>query len=503
MSFIQSELAFLPGLFANRSKRGSKTRWVDGNLVRFMDGVPAQMGGWTLKAHTGVAIAGAARGIIGWRPNSQNGRFAAIGSDQGAFLYDGDNVSSITPAGFVVGLGGTILGAGYGSDRFGVGTFGTERASTGNLLDASNWTFDMFGETLIGCFSTDGHIYEFTSGTDAALIAIVGAPTARAICMSDERHLFAFGADGVPGRVKWSDRENYRVWEPLETNRAGSYDLQVTSPFQCGKRVRGQILGWTQTEVFAFAPLFNASVYSRDRISTGSGCVGPQACAVVTDNTGETAYWFGRTDFFLYDGFVRTLPCELHDFVFNDVNLLQGAKFEARTNRAFKEVWFWYCSAASAEVDRAVVYNYGNQTWSKALISRLAWLDAGIFDKPLAVDAAGAIYEHESGATADGATMPSYVVSHPITVGVGQQMAELDQFWPDMQEDSTSCKVSFLTRDTPGGATTTIGPYAFNVGDGFVPLAFSTREFQVRIDGNGGKWELGVPLISMQGGSQR
>ncbi len=503
MTFMQSELAFQPGLFSNRSRRASKQRWVDGDLVRFRDGVPAQIGGWQQIATTGATIVGAARGIITFRPNSQAGRYAAIGTSAGAFLFDGAEVSAITPAGFVPGQGGTTIGDGFGSGKFGEDDFGTPRANTGNLIDASNWTFDMFGEAVLGCFSTDGLIYAFTVDEDAALTPIAGAPTARAICVSDERHVFAFGADGVPGRVAWSDRENYSVWEPEATNRAGSYDLQVTSPFQCGHRARGAILGWTATEVFAFAPLSNALVYSREKIATQAGAAGPQAVVVVTDGSGESAYWIGRENFFVFEGYVRVLDCDLHDYVFDDINLTQAARFHARLNVSFSEVWFWYCSAASDEVDRAVVFNYGNGTWSKASVVRLCWADAGVFATPIAVDAVGRLYAHETGATADGAAMPSFILSHPITIGTGQQFAEVDQFWPDMQPDSAPCTVSFICRDAPGGVAYTAGPYPFAIGDEIVPLNIATREVQLRIGGAGGRWEMGLPLISMQGGSLR
>jgi hypothetical protein len=504
MTFQQSELAFQAGLFSNRSRRASKQRWVDGDLVRFRDGVPAQIGGWQALVVTGGPIVGAARGIITFRPNNQLGRFAAIGTDAGVYLFDGANLETITPPGFVRGQGGTVVGDGWGSGPFGEDLFGTPRASTGNLIDASNWTFDMYGETLIGCFTTDGIIYSYTFGEDYTLTPIVGAPGARAICVSDERNLFAFGADGVPGRVAWSDRENYSSWEPEATNRAGSYDLQVTSPFQCGHRCRGSILGWTATEVFAFAPLANSLVYDREKISgANAGAAGPQAVVVVTDPAGESAYWIGRSNFYIYEGYVRTLDCELHDYVFKDINLVQAARFHARLNSAFDEVWFFYCSAASDEVDRAVVYNYKLATWSKAGVSRLCWADAGVFSTPIAIDAAGTIYQHEVGETANGAPMASFVVSHPVVVGVGQQFAELDQFWPDMEADSAPCTISFICRDAPGGAPYTVGPLPFAIGDEIVPLNISTREFQIRIAGAGGKWELGLPLISMQGGSFR
>lgn len=503
MGFVQIELAFEAGIFANRSARASKQRWIDGDLVRFRDGVPAQMGGWQSFIPAGSAVTGAARAMIAWRPNNQVGKYAAIGTSAGAFLYDGDRVDVITPPGFVPGQGGTVIGDGFGSGRFGEGTYGTPRESTGNLIDASNWTFDMFGEALLGCFSSDGLIYEFTVGSDATLVPILGAPTARAIAVSDERHVFAFGADGVPGRVSWSDRENYSSWAPTDTNRAGGYDLQVTQPFQCGHRCRGAIVGWTGAEVFSFTPLSNALVYSYDKIGTNAGAIGPQSVVVTTDPDGESAYWMGRDNFFVFDGYVRVLDCDLHDYVFKDVNLVQGARFHARLNSAFNEVWFWYCSAASDEVDRAVVYNYTNQTWTKASVVRLCWLDAGIFDAPIALDVNNAFYNHETGDTANGATMPSFVQSFPITVGVGQQFADLDQFWPDMEADSHSCTVSFVCREWPGADPTTIGPVVFNVADQIVPLTISTRQFDLRIGGNGGKWELGIPLISIQGGSLR
>lgn len=505
MAFVRSELAFERGIFANRSRHASKYRWVDGNLVRFRDGVPESIGGWLAYEQIGDPIVGKARAIIAWRPNNQLGRYAAIGTDSGAFLFDGASIADITPAGFVPGPSDSAAGSGYGSDRYGISTYGTERDSSGLLIDAAVWTFDLFGERLVGCFSYDGKIYDYDIG-EFEMALVVGAPPARAICMSDERHLFAFGADGIPGLVRWSDRENYTgaaSWTPSATNRAGGYELQVRSPFQCGARVRGQVLGWTRDEVFAFTPLNNALVYSRERISTEAGAAGPQAVAVVTDNQGESAYWIGRTSFYVYDGLVRTLPCELRDYVFGDINLLQAAKFQAATNTAFDEVWFYYCSGSSSEIDRAVIYSHADDSWTKAAVSRLCWLDAGVFQRPIAIDASGVIYDHEAGDTADGATMPAYVVSHPIQIGVGEQFADIDQFWPDLQDGSGSIDVSFLLRNRIGGAAEEKGPYTVAIDDEFLPLSLSAREFQLKIATHDTAWELGVPQISTRGGSLR
>lgn len=503
MTFVQSEIGFEPGIFANRSRRASKRRWVDGNLVRFRDGVPAQMGGWRTLLYAGTPIDGKARSIIAWRPNDQSGRYAAIGTHTGAFVFDGGSVYSITPDSFAVGRVDSVIGSGYGVSLHGVGAYGVARPTSGQLLSASTWSFDMFGEILLGCFSSDGIIRRYRIGTDAKLVPISGAPKARAICVSAERHVFAFGCDDNPRLVKWSDRESTVAWTPSSTNRAGGYEMQSSSPFQCGIRARGQIVAFTQTETFLFYPLGNSLVYGRETLAESIGIAGPSAACVMTDQSAETLYWMNVDGFYAFDGIVRRLSCDLQDYVFDDINLLQRAKFHASTNIEFSEVRFSYCSAGSAEIDRCVVFCVENGTWTKANISRLVWLDRRIFNKPIAVDGAGTIFEHEVGETADGATMGSFVQSHPLTVGVGQQFADLLDFWPDLNPASAGAALTIFARDYPNAPQQTFGPYTLSPTMEKVDLNISVRQLELRISGTGGYWELGVPLMSMQGGGLR
>lgn len=502
MAFKPTDIGFDPGLYGNRSKLASKGRWVDGNLVRFPDKVPQQMGGWLIPPVSGAAVLGRARDMIAWRPNSQVGRYSAIGTHSNVYQFDGGAVVDITPAGFVVGRADSIIGAGFGAGLYSAGAFGTPRAGSGNVLDAAFWSFDMFGEVLLGCYSADGIIYDYEPG-DPRLIALVGAPTARSICVSDERHVFAFGGGGDPTFVQWSDREDRNQWTPGSTTRAGGYQMQVTSAFQCGKRCRGQVLGWTSTEVFGFTPTFNSLVYDRERLGTQCGVMGPHSVCVVSDSQDEVAYWMSPYGFHLYNGRVQMLDCDLFDYVFKDLNLIQRVKFQARTNAAFGEVWFFYCSAASNEIDRAVVYDYRNGVWTKATISRLAWLDAGIFPLPLAVDGSGVIYEHENGTTAAGAALPSYILSHPLQFGGGEQFCEIRSFWPDMEPLSGTCALTIVGRDYPGAADQLFGPYNFTPADEKLDLAIATRQVQLKIAGVSGYWELGVPRIEVQGGGLR
>lgn len=503
MAFGQSEIGFQPGLFGNRSKRASKGRWVDGNLVRFRDGVPAQVGGWNAPPVMRGPIVGRARDMLAWRPNSQAGRYCAIGTHTNVYQFDGGALTDITPSPFTPGRADSLVGAGYGAGLYGKDAYGTPRTGSANLLDAATWTFDLYGDVLLGAYSSDGKIYRYQPGTDLRLVPLANAPTARAICVTDERHVFAFGCDGDPTLVRWSDRENPTVWTPSSTNRAGSYNMQATSAFQCAKRARGQLIAWTQTELFAFAPLNNSLVYSRDRLASSCGVMGPHAVAIVADPGGDVAYWMGSNSFWIYDGLVRKLTCELQDYVFKDVNILQRAKCFAAANVAYGEVWFFYCSSSSNEIDRAVIYSYENQTWSKATIGRLAWCDAGIFPLPLAVDIDGVIYEHESGETANGDPMPSYVLSHPLTIGVGQQMMQIADFWPDMEPASAPCDLTLVGRYYPGAPDELFGPYRFDPSVEKIDLSIEVRQVQVKVSGTGGYWELGAPLINIQPGSGR
>lgn len=503
--FERTDLAFDAGIFANRSKKASVNRFIDGDLVRFPDGPPQQVGGWLAKTVTGSALSGLARAMEAWRPLDLGARYAAIGTHTKLFLLANTSISDITPAGLSAGVADTGFGKGYGMAAYGVGPYGSgTKASSSVLVDGATWSFDLFGQILVACYRQNQTIYTYDPTLDSVAQPIDGAPSARCIAVSEERHLFGFGCNGEDTLVLWSDRENYTKWDLTEPGtRAGSYDMNNTTPYQCGHSCRGMMMAWTLTECFAFTPLGNAAVYSRDRLATGCGVAGPQAVAIVTSEDSEIALWMGEAAFFIFDGLARELPCELRDYVFNDINLTQRVKFNARVNAEKGEVWFHYCSSASAECNRAIIYSYRGGWWSKASIGRLIGVDKGIFDYPLSIDAAGTIYEHDRGATANGVTMPSFVLTHPLQFSNARQHMEVDAFWPDLEETSSGCTVTFFTKDFPGDPVGTVGPFTFDTTTEKQDLNIDARFIQIKIAGNGGYWELGLPAASVQDGGER
>ena len=82
----------------------------------------------------------------------------------------------------------------------------------------------------------------------------------------------------------------------------------------------------------------------------------------------------GQRGFFAYSGgAVQDVPCEVGDYVFNDINTAQASKIWSVTNQQYNEIWWFYCSGGSNEIDRYVSYNYKEGHWSIGQLTH-GWL---------------------------------------------------------------------------------------------------------------------------------
>ena len=89
---------------------------------------------------------------------------------------------------------------GYGDGNYGQSIYGAPFPDTNQVMDASMWTLDTFGQYLVGCMSDDGNVYqwELDTGTPAALVA--GAPSGAALFTTAEGMLMvlARGQQSAP-----------------------------------------------------------------------------------------------------------------------------------------------------------------------------------------------------------------------------------------------------------------------------------------------------------------
>lgn len=487
-----------PGVYRNGTDYQTKGRWFNSQLVRFHAGTLRPFGGW-LRATT-TAVNGPGRGILAWIPGGFS-RQAVIGTPQGLFLWDNDVILAITPAGFPAGRDDTFYGDGYGFGLYGGEAYGISGGAA--ALGATTWSFDTWGDHVVGCATHDQKIYVYDNDSLPAVV-ITGAPTALALMVTPERSLVAIGANNDMRRIMWSDHENFTTWTPDVNNAAGDWRFQTDGTLVTGRRVRGANLLFTTTDVHRMDFIGGTLVYRFDLVSQNCGLIAPLAVQVVEGG----ALWMGQRGFFVYSGGqVQTLDCDIQDYVFGDINPGQAAKFSSGHIAAFSETLFFYCSAASSAINRCVAFNHREKHWTivdrEGLMARGCWADTGAFETPLAVGNDGTLWEHESGFRngADSLIGKRFIESGPVELGEGGQILHSFRMVPDSRTlgDLT---VTFFQRFVPLGAETTRGPYP--VQQPYTDIRVTARQVRMRLTASQDTdFRFGVQRLDLKPGGRR
>ena len=378
-----------------------------------------------------------------------------------------------------VGLDVYVPSTGWGAGTWGAGGWGSTTALTesGQLR---LWSHDAFGEDLI-INPRAGNIYYWdeSSGEDNRAVAISTlsganlAPTkGLQVIVSDiDRHVIVLGADPIVGSsrsgsidpllIAFSDQESVTNWEPTATNTAGSLRLSSGSQIVGGLRSRQEILIWTDTSLYSMQFIGAPFTFGLNLVNENVGLISPSGMI----NAPDAIYWMARDGFYTYSGSVKRLVCSVLNYVLDDINTTQSFKTLAFTNREFNEVGWFYCSSSSEEIDRYVTYNYLEGAWSIGNLSRTAWIDDGVFEKPRATgkdsDGDGYVYIHESTDDDDGSPMDNvFIESGDIDIEEGNQLGFVSRIIPDVKffgTTPTDGQINFVlkTRNFPGESLTT------------------------------------------------
>lgn len=486
-------LSFPPGVYRAGTEYQSKGRFYDANLVRWFEGNLRPIGGWRTKSAS--TITGKGRAVLTWLTNLS---VSWIGVATESHLYamsKSGTLSDITPAGFTSGSADAAFVGGYGVGLYGAGDYGTPRPDASTLTPASMWTLDTWGEYLVGCMAADGKIYQWTLNTGTPAAAVSGAPTGcRAVVVTSERFMFALGASANPRTVKWSDQEDNTQWTASSTTKAGDFDLQTSGQLMCGKRLRGSTLLLTDVDAHTATYIGSPFYYAFERVGTNCGIASPNACVVIDGQ----AFWMGPNGFWSFDGYVKRMSCDVSDYVFSDINVDQISKAHAVHNSAFGEVWWFYPSAGSTEIDRYVFWNYRENHWSIGKLARLSGIDRGASAYPLMVGNDSLVYEHEVGFSYDG-VLP-YAETGPMELGEGDNVVCCRQLIPD-ERTSGQVTASFKTRFWPNATETSFGPYSLASPTN---IRFTGRQVKVRYTAvSATDWRVGVPRIEAVPGGLR
>ena len=319
-------------------------------------------------------------------------------------------------------FGGTVIG---GTDT----GWGVAVAASTQTLEPGLWSLDTFGEVLIATIangktftwnagatdptanrasvstpSTDGTLTGANSpfatliGTNTAGKA-VGNPTASRLTLVSPttRHLIHFGTETVIGNastqddmfIRFSNSEELNLYTTLATNTAGSFRLQDGTRIVSALVAKENILIWTDNALYTMKFVGAPFTFGFEQVGTNCGLIGKNAVAEIDG----IAYWMSNNGFFAFDGTVKSLPCSVEDYVYDDIDTTKGQQVTAGLNNLFTEITWWYPSSGSDFNNRSVAYNYGEAqqpplgTWytnTNTNFNRTSWMDTLIYPQPYA-----------------------------------------------------------------------------------------------------------------------
>jgi hypothetical protein len=398
-----------------------------------------------------------------------------------------------------------------------VDTLATLTTATAHGLSTGDYV------TIIGAVPTDynGQYQIIVTGLNTFTYELPIDPGADASTIGTYYWNNYAGGAFDPLLIRWSNVDptagpQPQVWSVTPTNSAGFLRVQAGSSIVAAINTRQETLVFTDSSLQSLQYLGTAEVFGLQQMSANISIMGPRAVV----GTNNIIYWMGNDRFYVYSGRVDILNCTLRQYIFGDINLNQSTIITAGVNNEFGEIIWFYCTANSNELDRYVIYNYLEQIWYFGQLNRTAWIDAGVFNTPVAAHE-GYLYFQETGnddGQPQGFTalpMETYIQSADIDISDGDKFMLIRRLIPDVNftgSDAGTTPEATLTvgvRNFPG-ATSSETNTEGNTTDGLVVTSATFdqytnqvfirargRQMNFRISSNtlGTQWQLGMPRL--------
>lgn len=316
--------------------------------------------------------------------------------------------------------------------------------------------------------------------------------SARAMVVTEERHVMMLAYGGNERRVAWSEQGEFSQWDFADpTSTAGYVDLETQTYLVNCVRVREGVLIWTFDEVYLARYVGTPYIYSFERIGTSCGLMSPMSFAAFAGR----CMWLGREGFWLYEGGqIRPVACDVSSFVFDDMDNAASTLYaHGSDNGLFNELWFWFCSSGQSSPDRYVIYNYAENWWSIGEMDRTCAMRAGVYPLPVAVGADKYIYEHETEWSSAGVSLVGkrYAETGSLNIKNGEVISFLRSALMDNGYGYDSTKFTVYSSFTPQGQETTSGPYDPR-SNGYTDMRVTGRDFRIKIEATeDAEWSIG------------
>jgi hypothetical protein len=451
-------LAPQPGLNSDDTAFSSAGRYIDGNNVRFYEGKPQVIEGWSAPAT--IAAGGGCNGIA----------VLKVGSSYRA-LY---GMTSKTYASSAGSLTTTI------SDITAVGV------PAGGTI--TSWAFDAFG--AVALFVPSGStLYKYTGAGVAT--EVTQAPDAITdMLVTAQRQVLAFGCNEEVSTtfnglcIRGSDLEDYTNWTTSATNNAFEHILEGSGSIVAARRVGSYVVVWTQAKVYLGQYIGDPSqTYRFDIIDDVAGPTSRDAVCVVN----ASAYWMG-TDLSLHQytpgALPFTIPCPIRNELLANYDPGAAPYDRMVALPVYLELWFFYADTRdnASSGSRYVAYSIAESAraerpvWFRGSMPRTAICVSPIINSldqaPLTFLAANDLHIFKHGDTTgvayDGGGVASSI-SPSITVGDmyldnAARRTMITRIIPDFSGQIGDISLTAYMRDRPQSTAVTIGPYTLSVG---------------------------------------
>jgi hypothetical protein len=448
---------------------------------------------------------------------------------------------------------------GWGTDTWSAGAWGEESSVTNVTLDPGSWSLDNYGQLLVATVR-NGATYTWNPATAGALdirAAIVsGAPTTSLMSLvSDrDRHLFLMGTETTIGSpstqnkmfIRFSNQEDINVWNPTATNTAGTFLLDQGNEIITAVQGKDYVLVLTDQAAYQIQFVGPPFTFSIRQVGSNCGCLGQHAAVFAQG----AVFWMGFSGgFFMYDGTVKQLPSLVEDFVFTTQGDALGINYNANQiaygyhNSLYNEVGWYYAASGSQQINRNVVFNFLEQTWTTGSLARTSYNDAQTYALPYATQftvntipsfptingatntyGSSKYWAHETGVNevdANGVStaITSYIQSGDYDLDVQQGMAgdgenimRVSRFIPDFKNLSGNAKVTMFFRNYPNQAEQSdsngpliTGPFTCNSTTTFVSTRVRGRQVSLKIENDAvnQSWRYGTLRLDIQAGGRR
>ena len=434
-----------------------------------------------------------------------------------------------------------------------------DASSADFTIDPGLWVLDNYGTKLIALIY-NGKCFEWNAAavnaTSIRATVLPNAPTAsrHVLVSTPDRHLVFFGTESTVGDPTTQDDMFIRFSSQESIDQTDSYTVRAentagTQRLADGSRIVGAIKGrdaiyvWTDTALFLMQFVGQPFTFSFQQVGTNCGLFGKNACREVDG----AAYWMSENGFFTYDGQLRTMPCLVEDYVYDDINSTPRDLINSGLNNLFGEISWFYCSNGSDAVNRMVTYNYLDSTperpiWTTGTLARAAWQDSAVFERPHATfydpnsnasydvvgntDGCTIYYSQETGTdqvNAGGAvtavigtitsgdfditqrrSSTGQVVGTPDLRGDGEYIMRISRFIPDFITQTGDTKVTFTTRAYPNSTPAT-KEFTINSSKTFQSTRIRARSVALKISNTAVNqdWKLGTFRLDIAPGGLR